>query len=219
MLELSEACSKILVTINYILQQNQTPILVVLDGGSGAGKSTLACMLEQKLDSVVVPSDDFFAANISDWEWDVLSIPNRAREVLDWQRLRTDALEPLLASKTARWHPFDFAAGLRSDGTYAMSKHFIEKQAAPVIILEGAYSSSPEIADLINLTVLIDVPILERHQRLDKREGDKQFLQRWHTIWDAVEGYYFSEVMPKSAFDLVVSGSSTSKPLNPKVRG
>jgi uridine kinase len=85
-----------------------------------------------------------------------------------------------------------------------MSQQLVEKQPAPVIILEGAYSSSPEIADLIDLKVLIDVPILERHQRLDEREQDKQFLQRWHILWDAVEGYYFTEIMPKSSFDLVV---------------
>jgi hypothetical protein len=45
--------------------------------------------------------------------------------------LRTDALEPLLASKATRWHPFDFAAGLRSDGTYAMSKHLVENKPHP----------------------------------------------------------------------------------------
>ncbi len=208
MFDLAEACCQIVVAINTTLLIYHSPILVAVDGASGAGKSTLAYMLQREIDSVVVQSDDFFSANIPDWEWDVRSIPERARDVLDWQRLRTDALKPLLASKTARWHPFDFAAGLRSDGTYAMSKHFVEKQAAPVIILEGAYSSSPEIADLVDLAVLIVVPIFERHQRLDKREEDKQFLQRWHSLWDEVEEYYFTKVMPKSSFDLVVSGNN-----------
>jgi uridine kinase len=182
MFDLAEACSLIVVAVHRTLLTHQSPILVAIDGGSGAGKSTLAYMLEQEIDSVVVQSDDFFSANIPDWEWDVRSIPERARDVLDWRRLRTNALEPLLASKTARWHPFDFAAGLRPDGTYAMSKHFVEKHATPVIILEGAYSSSPEITGLVDLAVLIDVPIFERHQRLDKREEDKQFLQRWHSL-------------------------------------
>jgi uridine kinase len=203
-----EACSHILIAIQRISHIRHSPILIALDGGSGAGKSTLASMLEQKLDSVVVQLDDFFSANIPDWEWDARSVQEKVWDVFDWQRLRADALEPLLASKTARWHPFDFAAGLRPDGTYAISQQLVEKQPAPVIILEGAYSSSPEIADLIDLKVLIDVPVSERHQRLDKREADKQFLQRWHMLWDAVEEYYFTEIMPKSSFDLVVSGSN-----------
>jgi uridine kinase len=207
-LELKEARYQIILAINRILLTRHSPILVALDGGSGAGKSTLASQLEQKLDSLIVQLDDFYSANIPDWEWDTRSIPERVRDVLEWQRLRSDALEPLLACKPAKWHPFDFAAGLRPDGTYALSQQWVEKQPASVIILEGAYSTSPEIADLIDLTVLIDVPLLERHQRLDNRESDKSFLQRWHFLWDAVEGYYYTEIRPKSSFDLVVSGSS-----------
>src|SRR5260221_12604587 len=200
----SEASSKILISINRITQISQHPILVALDGGSGTGKSTLASTLKERLDCVIVQSDDFFAANIPDWEWDMRSIPERARDVLDWQRLRTEAIEPLLASKTAKWHPFDFATGLLADGTYGMSKEYVEKEPAPVIILEGAYSSSPILSDLIDFKVLIDVPVIERHQRIDKREEDKQFLQRWHILWDAVEEYYFSEVMPRSSFNLFI---------------
>lgn len=208
MFDLAEADSQIIVEINRLLQTRPSPILIALDGGSGAGKSTLAAILEQQVDCVVVQIDDFYSADIPDWEWDLSSIAERARDVFEWQRLRSEALEPLLARRTARWHPFDFAAGLRPDGTYALSPEWIEKQPASVIILEGAYSSSPEIADLIDLTVLVDVPVLERHERLEQREGDKAFLLRWHALWDAVEAYYYTEVRPNSSFDLVVSGSS-----------
>src|SRR5688572_8597393 len=210
MFDLEEACSQIVVAIHRILLTRNSPILVALDGGSGAGKSTLASMVVLEVDCAVVQLDDFFSANIPDWEWSARTIPERVRDVFDWQRLRADALGPLLAGKTAKWHPFDFAAGLRPDGTYALCQQPVEKQPASVVILEGAYSSSPEIADLVDLTVLIDVPVRERHRRLDKREKDKKFLQRWHTLWDPVERYYFAEVMPKSSFDLVISGDDTS---------
>ena len=210
----TDICSKILDSIHRITQRTPQPILVALDGASGSGKSTLASMLEQRSNIVVVPSDDFFAANIPDWEWDTRSVPERARDVLDWQRLRKEALEPLLENKIAKWHPFDFAAGLRADGTYGMSVIYVEKQPAPVIILEGAYSSNPILADLIDLTILMDVPVLERYQRLEKREEDKQFLQRWHILWDAVEEYYFSEVMPASSFDLVITSTGVTENSN-----
>jgi para-aminobenzoate synthetase len=207
MFDLSEACSQIVAAINQLAQGRQFPILVALDGGSGAGKSTLASMLGRQLDCVVVQLDDFFAANIPDWEWDSFSMQERATKVFDWQRVRAEALEPLLARKAAKWHPFDFAAGLRRDGTYAMSQQKVEKEPASVILLEGAYSSHPQLADLIDLKVLIDVPITERHRRLEERENDKQFLKRWHLLWDNVEKYYFEKVMPKSSFDLVVTGT------------
>ena len=205
--DFANACSQIVDAIHLIRQDHHSAILIALDGGSGAGKSTLASMLQQEIDCAVVQLDDFFAANIPDWEWDSRSVVERARDVFDWQRVRSDALEPLLAGKAARWQPFDFAAGLRSDGTYGLSKQWVEKQPAPVIVLEGAYSASPQLADLVHLKVLIDVPIPERHRRLQEREHDKQFLQRWHSRWDRVEEYYFDEVRPKSSFDLIVTTS------------
>ena len=207
MFDLSRACDQITASIHQIAQSHPFPILVALDGGSGAGKSTLAYMLEQQMDCVVVQLDDFFAAHIPEREWDSLTVQERAEDVFDWQRVRIEALQPLLAGQTARWHPFDFAAGLRPDGTYAMSQQWVEKGPAPVILLEGAYSSNPELTDLIDLKVLIDVPIAERHRRLDEREKDKRFLKRWHLLWDNVEEYYFEKVMPETSFDLVVTGT------------
>ena len=90
------------------------------------------------------------------YQWAAFSFPERATHVFDWQRLRNDGLEPLLANRIARWYPFDFAAGLRPDGTYALSTHSVERQPAPVIMLDGAYSASPHIADLVDLAVLMD---------------------------------------------------------------
>ena len=202
---LAEASQKILVEIERRTDHRRAPMLIALDGGSGAGKSTVAAMLGQNIHADVVPLDDFFAAHIPDWQWETFSIAERAEHVFDWQRLRADALEPLLANRGARWYPFDFTAGLRPDGTYALSTHSVERQPAPVIMLDGAYSASPQIADLVDLAVLIDVSVPERHRRLAARENEP-FLQRWHAVWDDVETYYFTEVRPKASFDLVVSG-------------
>jgi uridine kinase len=202
---LADAAQTILAEIERRTDHRQAPMLIALDGGSGAGKSTVAAMLGQNIHAVVVPLDDFFAAHIPDGQWEAFSIPERATHVFDWQRLRNDGLEPLLANRSARWYPFDFAAGLRPDGTYALSTHSVERQPAPVIVLDGTYSASPHIADLVDLAVLIDVAVPERHRRLAAREHEP-FLQRWHAVWDAVETYYFTEVRPKASFDLIVSG-------------
>jgi len=211
MFDSTKACSLIAFEIGRFLLTHRPPILVALDGGSGAGKSSLSVMLWHQLDAVVVQLDDFFAANIPDWEWDTFSIPERARLVFDWHRLRKEALEPLRASAIARWHPFDFTAGLRPDGTCALSPQTIEKQPAPVIILEGAYSASPEIADLVDLAVLIDVPVHERHKRIDGREADKEFVRRWHARWDAVEAHYFVDIRPRSSFDIVIGEAALDR--------
>ncbi len=127
----------------------------------------------------------------------------RAADVIDWRRLRAEALEPLLAGQTARWHPFDFEAP-QPDGTYAMSAEFVERPPADLIVLDGIYSTRAELADLIDLSVLVEVPLSVRHARLDARE-DADFLAGWHARWDAAEAYYLTHVRPPSAFDLVVT--------------
>ena len=179
------------------------PMLVAIDGGSGSGKTVLAAAVAAELDAVIVPSDDFFAAGITDAEWDRMSPAQRAAAAIDWRRLRAEALEPLLAGRTAAWHPFDFEAGTRPDGTYPMATNVVIRQPAPVIVLEGAYSARPELADLIDLAVLVDVPTEERHRRLETRE-EKSFRDAWHTRWDVAEDYYFGQLRPPRSFDLII---------------
>ena len=187
-----------------MLGQRPAPILVALDGPSGAGKSTLAALIAAALDATVVQSDDFYAAHISTAEWQARRPQDRAADGIDWRRMRREALEPLLAGKVARWCAFDFGAGARPDGTYPMQVTPTERQPAQVVILEGAYSARPELADLITLSVLVDAPIAVRHARMAARDAP-DFLVAWHALWDDAEAYYFTSVRPPISFDLVVS--------------
>ena len=108
-----------------------------------------------------------------------MSPAERAAAAIDWRRLRHEVLEPLLAGVAASWHPFDFAAGTRPDGTYPMAAQAETREPAAVIVLDGAYSSRPELADLIDLAVLVDVPVPERHRRIAVRE-ERWFAEAWH---------------------------------------
>ena len=179
------------------------PIVVALDGKSGAGKSTLASLIAGDVHAAVIQVDDFFAANIPNAAWDGMPIEQRATDVFDWQRLRSEALEPLITGRAVRWYPFDFDAK-HADGTYGMKSTYVEIEPAPVILLDGAYSSGPQLVDLVNVTVLVEASYIERHTRLAKRETSS-FLQRWHAKWDAVEEYYFTSVRPRGSFDLIVT--------------
>ena len=200
----TRAAERIIAAARRLLSQRPAPILMALDGPSGSGKSTLARVVAEALDATVVPSDDFFAAEISDAEWDMRSPRDRAAAGLDWRRLRCEALEPLLAGMSAQWHAFDFEAGVRPDGTYAMRADFTKRHPAAVIALEGAYSARPELSDLIDLAVLVDAPVQLRQTRLAAREAPS-FLKAWHGRWDAAEAHYFTHVRPPSSFDLIVS--------------
>jgi uridine kinase len=84
-----------------------------------------------------------------------------------------------------------------------------EVAPASIILLEGNFSASPHLRDLIDLAVLIDVSVRERHLRIVARQ-DAGFLEKWHAIWDEVEDYYYKIVNPPSSYDLVVSNNSNS---------
>ena len=192
-----------------VLARRPPPVLVALDGPSGAGKSTVAARAAAALAAgalavTVVPGDDFFAAEIPGAAWDAWDPRERAARAIDWRRLRRDALEPLLAGRPARWHPFDFAAGARPDGTYPMRADVEERPPAPVVLLDGAYSARPELADLVALAVLVDAPPAVRRARLAARE-DPAFLAAWLARWGPAEAYYVTHVRPPETFGLVVA--------------
>src|SRR6185437_4532853 len=99
--------------VNELVATQDAPVTVALDGPSGAGKSTIARALAISTAGVLVPSDDFFAAQLTRAEWDARTPMERARDAIDWSRLRRCAIEPLRAGQRATWHSFDFGAGER----------------------------------------------------------------------------------------------------------
>ena len=179
-------------------------LVVSLDGRSGSGKSTLAYLVAEKTDAVVLPVDDFYSAHISDGEWDRTTVEERWLKVFNWTRLRSEAALPLLDRRPACWHPIDFEAGPDSLGKYKLKTEATRAEPAPVILLDGVYSSGPQMADLVGLSILVEAPDEQRRTRLAQRE-DPEFLAQWHTRWDAVEDFYFSSVRPSESFDIIVT--------------
>ena len=75
-----------------------------------------------------------------------------------------------------------------------------------MVILDGAYSARPELADLFDLRVLLDVPRRVRRERLLRREGERDRAE-WEARWGEAEDLYFETLMPPESFDLVLDGS------------
>ncbi len=180
-----------------VRSQARSPIIVAVDGRSSTGKSTLSAWIAERVGATVVDQDDFYAGgDINDLRR--MSPHDKADRVIDWRRVREEVLVPLRARMQARWHPFDWEAmkGLAPDPIMA--------QPADIVILDGAYSSRPELADLIDLSMLVTLPDAERRTRLEQREGE-EFVSEWHAIWDEAEEYYFGTVRPPQVFDVVIA--------------
>ena len=118
--------------------------------------------------------------------------------VIDWRRQRT-LLEQLRRGEPATWRPYDWDA---DDGRLGAA---ITAGPAGVVILDGAYSARPELADLLSLRVLLDVARDVRRARLLRREGER-YRAEWEARWGEAEDLYFDVLMPPAAFDLVLDG-------------
>ena len=165
--------------------------LVALDGPSGTSRMAGALALRTRC--VVVAGGDFVNPALSGArppEWTDAEIAEKA---VDWRRLRSEALEPLLAGRPARFAAYDWPP---RDGSVTRQRTLTP---APVVVLEGAYSSRPELADLVGLHVFVGAEPADRPTRLDSGTGD---APAWREFRERGERHYFTRVRPPRSFDL-----------------
>jgi uridine kinase len=174
-----------------------SPLLVALDGRSGAGKSTLARQVAARTAALVIDGDDFYRGG-DDAFWGARDAAEKVDLVIDWRRQRS-LLTKLGRGESVRWQPYDWEA---DDGRLGAA---ISAGPAAVVILDGAYSARPELADLFALRVLLDVPRPVRRQRLLQREGER-YRAEWEARWGEAEDLYFETLLPPGSLDLVLDG-------------
>jgi len=188
---------RLIEAIESIAAERDRNVIVAIDGRSGAGKSTLAAALADRLESCsVIGGDSFYAGGTPDY-WDSLPAADKAARVMDWRRQRP-VLEALAQGVEASWHGYDWQAfDGRLESTVTVCR------PASVVMLEGVYSARPELADLLDLRVLLDTEPTLRRDRLRGREGDA-YRDEWEARWSEAEDHYFGSVMPPASFDLVL---------------
>jgi uridine kinase len=174
-------------------------LVLALDGHGAAGKSTLAGTVAGATGAALVHTDDFFrparAAGRGDADR-ASGVPALA-SYYEWRRIRNQALEPRRAGCGAQFRRFDWERGSGLDGAVTVD-------ARPVVLLEGVFSAAPELADLVDRSVLVDTPRPVRLRRLRARVTPEE----WDDDWLTAEQAYFDAVRPPSSFDLIVRGVS-----------
>jgi uridine kinase len=152
----------------------------------------------------VIDGDQFYAGG-SAATWDAKTAAEKADRVMDWRRQR-DVLEQLRAHGIAEWHPFDWEAEDWDSDAVPLAPAPQVARATPVVILEGAYSCRPELHDVLDLRVLLEIPADVRRRQLLHREGDA-YRADWEARWSSAEDHYFGTVMPPHRFDVVIDNS------------
>jgi uridine kinase len=183
---------------------HQADVLVVaIDGHGAAGKTTIAAVVAEATGAALVHTDDFFEAGPGPGESRGVAparVSSGAEPGLsayyDWRRLRDEALEPLRAGRGAAFRRFDWERGAGLDGTVLVTPD-------PLVILEGVFSASPELANLVDRSVYVDTPEPERLRRLRAQVTPEE----WDDEWLTAEHAYFGLIRPPSAFDLIVHGA------------
>jgi len=165
-------------------------ILIAVDGRSGVGKSALSQPLAERLGATLVHGDDFFAGGTQ-----LLSLDDAALADICIDRARLSAVLAMLKSgrkavyRAFDWHAFN--GSLNSNET--------SLTARPVIVVEGVYTVHPDLRNLVDISVVIEVSNTERERRLVKREGQ---LGAWERQWHRAEEWYFAHLAPPTVFDI-----------------
>jgi molybdopterin-guanine dinucleotide biosynthesis protein A/uridine kinase len=194
-LQSSPAVSSILDVITERGSRLDRPIVLVIDGPSCAGKSILATVVALRSGASVVEGDDFYRSTVSKLTvTERVAMPGAAvvHAVIDWERLRDEALLPLRAGQSATFQPYDWDV---DDGRLEPPKII---PPSDVIIVDGIYSARPELADLVDAAVYLGVDPQTRASRCAARNNDPE----WARFWDRGETYYFSAVRPPASFDI-----------------
>jgi uridine kinase len=90
------------------------------------------------------------------------------------------------------------------------------KKKYPLVILEGIFIYKPQLADLFDLKIYLDINISLGRKRFAKRRSlkeDKRPLEIYDEIWMLSHIRYESEVHPKRISDLVIDYNDESKPV------
>ncbi len=194
-LQFSAPVSAILELVAERQARIDRPVVIAIDGPSCAGKSILAAAVALRSRASVLEGDDFYRTTLPRLlvaQREATSDNAVADAVIDWQRLRSEALLPLLARQPARFQPYDWDA---DDGRLAAPKTI---PAAEVIIVDGVYAARPELADLVDVAVYLGVDPQTRAARYAARGDDPD----WRRFWDRGEAYYFGAVRPPAGFDI-----------------
>ena len=176
--------------IDELLEEKKS-IVIAVEGSSASGKTTLAKELKKHYNCNVIPMDDFF-----------LRPEQRTKERLeepggnvDRERFYEEVVTPLVRGEIVEYRPFDCC-------TFTL-KNAVKMYPNRLTIIEGAYSTHPELGKYYDLSVFLDVDSDLQKERILKRNGQEK-AEIFFYVWIPMEHKYFEMMSVKERCDLVL---------------
>jgi len=159
------------------LMHEKSQILIAIDGDCAAGKTTLAGLLAQVYDCNIVHIDHFFLQPEQRTE-KRLQTPGGN---IDYERFTSDVLLPLRKRQPFSYQPFNCMTQ-EMDAPIPFSPQ-------KLTIIEGSYSTHPELASHYDLKIFLSIPEDIQLERILKRNGQVMF-EKFKNLWIPMEKKY-----------------------------
>ena len=186
--------SKLLALIERASAAGGTTLLAI-DGLGGSGKSTLASQVLESLQAAAIVGVDDFYRPMSANQRAELGPKEGYDGYFEWERLRDAVLVPLSQGRRVRYRRYDWI-------THRLAE-WREVEPGRVVIVEGVYSTRPELRPYFDVKVYVDTPRERRLARMLDR-GYEDTL--WVEHWMAAEEWYLEHERPWEHADLVLGG-------------
>ena len=179
---------------------NRERLFVAIDGCVGAGKSALAKGIRNSIGNVSILRCDHFYRPLNEYPAKALS-PARAYELyFSWERMRNEALVPLRRGEEARYQRYEWA--IDALGVW------IVVGPSPIVLVEGVYSSRPELRELLDAIIFVDAPREVRLQRMFARGRlPNDPTNDWMIPWTVTEEWYIEHIQPRESADLILENA------------
>lgn len=179
----------LLAKIDALLKNGR--VILAIDGGSASGKTTLAALLSQIYESTVFHMDDFFLTP-------EMRTPERLSEVggnVDRERFDREVMTPLTEGKAVVYRKFDCSVCDFSER--------ITVEPRELVIIEGAYSMHPSLADCYTLSAFLSIGEEKQKVRILKRNS-APMAKRFFNEWIPMENTYFDKTEITKKCDLII---------------
>jgi uridine kinase/thiamine transporter ThiT len=173
-------------------QLKNDKVILAIDGRSGSGKTTLGELLKAVYKCNVIHMDDFFLRP----EQRTKERYNEAGGNVDRERFLAEVLIPLSRGESFTYRPFNCAEMDFGDPVSVIPTE--------LTVIEGAYSTHPDLSSYYNIKVFLDVGKKEQEERIFMRgeEKAKAFFEKWIPL----EEKYIKELSVMERCDIRLNG-------------